>query len=732
MFFYDRFLNRFCRNRYYNFKSGSITLTLILGLAIMATAQNIYWIAGASSNWNNPANWSATSGGSSCNCVPTNTSIVYFNGGATGGLDGNCILDVSPVVAALFITNPYNGTVDLNGNDLTMSSNSGSVPWCSLTNANIIDGVGTSDLSFISTGSGFSGDIKVLISGGSIQVGQDFIISLTGGNHASYRFINNATITTGNNLTATASNTYLDGATFNGNRATFKKITGGWADIYCAGGNVFNSITTEIVGGTSGTIYLANTNGDDFNGDVIFGCNVANGKILVAHQGNSTFAGNITVSASLNLTTSPPTGVSFGYGYLGATGIAILDGAGSQTISTNWSFFNNSPSPPGDPIIGKARILKASGNVTLNNRILVTGNLDMQSGLIHASGSANLVSFLDGATVTNVNDLSYITGRVYKTGNDPFTFPVGANGFYRPLAISAPATVTSQFYAQYLVTDAGNTSSFETSLNRVSASEHWLLDRTIGTDNVSVSLSWNENAFLTPSQFNLYINNLSDLRVAYWNGSLWADLGNSLTTGDETMGTITSAGSVTSFTQRKFTLASTTALNPLPVTLLSFSAIRSNDEVMLQWQTSSEHNNDHYIVERAEQRTQFKSIGSVEGNGTTMQTRKYKFSDQNPLQSRSYYRLKQMDYDGNFSYSKVIAVSESQGLSERNRLRIWPVPLAGSYLFLSETTDVFVLDNRGQIILAQENTNKLDVSHLPSGVYYVKNKDHQVLKFVRE
>src|SRR5690606_38659659 len=97
--------------------------------------------------------------------------------------------------------------------------------------------------------------------------------------------------------------------------------------------------------------------------------------------------------------------------------------------------------------------------------------------------------------------------------------------------------------------------------------------------------------------------------------------------------------------------------NVLPIQLLSFTAKPiDNKEVLTQWTTATETNNDFFTVERSVDALNFKEIGTVNGAGNSNNAIKYRFSDKNPFAGTSYYRLKQTDFDGKFSYSEIESV----------------------------------------------------------------------------
>jgi hypothetical protein len=95
---------------------------------------------------------------------------------------------------------------------------------------------------------------------------------------------------------------------------------------------------------------------------------------------------------------------------------------------------------------------------------------------------------------------------------------------------------------------------------------------------------------------------------------------------------------------------------PLPIELLSFDARYGNGEVNLRWATETELNNDFFTIERSETGERFSELARVAGSGTTNLPTQYETTDSNPIPCVSYYRLKQTDYDGKFSYSAVVRV----------------------------------------------------------------------------
>jgi len=94
--------------------------------------------------------------------------------------------------------------------------------------------------------------------------------------------------------------------------------------------------------------------------------------------------------------------------------------------------------------------------------------------------------------------------------------------------------------------------------------------------------------------------------------------------------------------------------DPLPVELLSFTGRKVEDGNLLEWVTASEENNEGFEVQESTDGENWDVIGWVEGKGTTSELNTYEFLDRVPFIGDNYYRLKQIDYDGQFEFSNII------------------------------------------------------------------------------
>lgn len=95
---------------------------------------------------------------------------------------------------------------------------------------------------------------------------------------------------------------------------------------------------------------------------------------------------------------------------------------------------------------------------------------------------------------------------------------------------------------------------------------------------------------------------------------------------------------------------------PLPVKFVGFTVTRKNSDVLVQWSTTQEINADHFLIERSPDGTNWSSIGSVSAAGNSVATNNYSFTDKNNSAKISYYRIKEVDFDGSFALTAVRSV----------------------------------------------------------------------------
>jgi hypothetical protein len=159
---------------------------------------------------------------------------------------------------------------------------------------------------------------------------------------------------------------------------------------------------------------------------------------------------------------------------------------------------------------------------------------------------------------------------------------------------------------------------------------------------------------------------------------------------------------------------------PTPVTLVDFNALKNGSEVAINWQTATEINNDYFIVEKSKNGIDFTTVGIIDGSGNSQSTLNYQTTDHSPYYGISYYRLKQVDYDGTVSYSKIEAVN----FNGNKNLTVSPNPGTGIFNIqgLNGESEISVQNPLGQVVLIKKgfsDSSEIDLSSQPDGVYFI-------------
>jgi hypothetical protein len=171
----------------------------------------------------------------------------------------------------------------------------------------------------------------------------------------------------------------------------------------------------------------------------------------------------------------------------------------------------------------------------------------------------------------------------------------------------------------------------------------------------------------------------------------------------------------------------------LPVELLSFEANVVGKKVFLDWETASEFNNDRFEVERSTDIITWEHLGSVTGAGTTSIKTSYQFVDNSPLIGVSYYRLKQVDFDGSEEYSPIKQVEFKEDLSVQ-KVNWHPNPSKGELIIIpnEEINWVVLTDMSGRAVMTLNyNTvsqRSISLGDLPSGIYLISFISDRVLQ----
>jgi hypothetical protein len=189
-------------------------------------------------------------------------------------------------------------------------------------------------------------------------------------------------------------------------------------------------------------------------------------------------------------------------------------------------------------------------------------------------------------------------------------------------------------------------------------------------------------------------------------------------------------------------------MNPLPVELMSYDAKANSEYVELNWSTASEVNNDFFTVERSTDGIHFAKILTKKAVGNSSVANNYSANDLSPVNGTSYYRLRQTDFDGKNTASKIVSVRFDK-YGKKDNLQIVSVSQFTNgfnikYRCQPNSNLQFTLINSsgGIFDLVKLNTNDIvnsydytDSHDLPAGVYFIQisgNGEKTLQKIIKE
>lgn len=179
-------------------------------------------------------------------------------------------------------------------------------------------------------------------------------------------------------------------------------------------------------------------------------------------------------------------------------------------------------------------------------------------------------------------------------------------------------------------------------------------------------------------------------------------------------------------------------LSALPVELTSFQAWQENDKaVNLRWETASESNNQGFEIQRSSDAKNWKKLAFAQGHDNTTETKTYNYIDTKPFQGFNYYRLKQIDFDGQYELSKVVSIALNE-IEPSTIFNVTPNYAEGKlnvFIQSSPNSDgsIFLYSANSQLIaqksfeaIDDRSIQSFDIQGLSHGTYYVQLVSKQV------
>jgi hypothetical protein len=466
--------------------------------------------------------------------------------------------------------------------------------------------------------------------------------------------------------------------------------------------------------------------GQTTNLTVVSDVNIVGGTFTSGDAGTISIGGNLSVDGAATFYGSR----SDGTGSL----LYRFNGSALQSITGNLS---GATSRLQQLQISNSAGLQLNGNVSVDEQLLLTsGNIFPQT---------NQFTLLSGGTVSPVGGQasSFVSGRMYKElssgGGVSFIFPIGKTTRWRPASVNAP-TVARTWNAEYFAADPRSEAVVDNltptvsvpAIVSVSTIEYWKVSDNTSPSTAQIGLSWGTESVVSANSAQR-----EALKVLVWNDatSSWDNQGG----GSFSAGHTQSAGrfvatTATTFSERIFTLGSTESANALPVTFLSFAGKTVAGRNMLTWETANEINNDYFTLEHSIDGETYTEIGTVKANGLMNQGASYVFAHNVPSIGRNYYKLRQTDLDGNYTYHPQVVYLLIEEESLNFEFDMYPNPLHERDLTIriakanTKAVTVRIYSLSGSVMYHQELESSatvedltLQLQHkLPVGLYIVE------------
>jgi len=515
-------------------------------------------------------------------------------------------------------------------------------------------------------------------------------------------------------------------------------------------GTITNNLTGDFT--IAGDLVFESSNGTfNNNGNINIGGDLTtSGIAITSNDVNNNTTGNMTVDGNINFNGAANDVVNEGIftlngSFLGINIAGVTENRASGTWIWNYTgstwdldilsvFVDNGtfsyqsgsdqniiPLPYTDLTIAGAGTksvvgdINVSGTLTLSSGFVSLGDNDLtisSTGVISGGSAASFV-LLDGDGALIQENL----GSGGRTGD--VVFPVGVSSTsYTPLTINNTTGTADDFSVSMVdaVYEDGTWGSEQTSdvVDRT-----WYIDEAVaGGSDASLTFQWSSSEGLGGFD-------PASLHVIHYNGSEWERMWSGAATGSGPY-TATCTG-INDFSP--FGIEGDAS--PLPVELVSFTAKSNNNTVEINWITSSELNNDYFVLEKSLDLENFEQVAKVDGNGTTNEAIRYRQIDMNPYGGMSYYRLTQVDFDGTTKVYKPIQVNVS--LTGEINAYIYPMPSNGENLNIQITgydktisADLKIVNIKGEVMYLEEVVLDKDTGYsknlsfanpLPPGMY---------------
>lgn len=535
----------------------------------------------------------------------------------------------------------------------------------------------------------------------AVSLGSDATRTITIGGTGTYTF-SGAIGGNGSGITVAATEAgrlrLTGGNTYTG----LTTVNGGTLELNRAAGNTLPATNNVVVNGGTLTISKNQTlNNLTLNGGTLsIGADVTLTVtgIYALNGGTVSGAGSLVVDPAATLSTSMSSGLPAGCA-CSTTGSYLFNGTEDQVTG------------PGLPASVAGLTINTAGNLTLSNPVTVNTLTLTQGKLTLGDHTLTVTNLVGGGSNSYVVTDGAGALKMPVVAGQPKDFPVGAStSSYDPATI----TPTSSTDFEVEVKATATASDFPGTISNFSkvAKRKWRITPTAAPGATVLKLR-NGGVKIVPAN-----PRLGHFKTAT---NTWEELSATFNSADDTW-----TGTTTDFSP--FGIGDDGGFAALlPIELLSFQAEWKNGTALITWRTASEQNNDYMAVERSANGATFREIGRVSGARNSSSPIDYSFVDQRPNSGVNYYRLRQVDMDGSFTYHKIVALAS---IDRADEVALVPTAVAGNFdlVFgtpLNRAVKMAMYNTAGQllrqeVIAAGSMVKSVEAGTLEQGLYIVR------------
>lgn len=464
--------------------------------------------------------------------------------------------------------------------------------------------------------------------------------------------------------------------------------------------------------------------------------NVTYGNLTISTAGIKTPSASLTMLHDFMLTNGTFTGGNFTHllggdwsmtsGTFTNTGTTIqLNGLDSQMIVSSGPFNILTINKTSGPAL-------LGGNVTVNNSLgftagklyLITGNLTIgNAGSITGATAANYI-VADG-TGTLIQQV---------TNGGSKAFPVGTTVQYIPTTVALNAGSVADNISVRVLDNAYADGDTGPVVSNGAVDATWIINETVpGGSVATVTLQW-------PGVLELPGFMRGASRLAHYIGGSW-DYGPASIPATGADPYTVSRGGFTSFSP-----FAVSALDALPVTWLSVSGKNIGRDNEIAWVTANETDNAYFVVEVSGNGRDFTEAGRVQGANNSLFEQHYTFLHKNVSYTAAWYRIKQVDINGRFSYSRTVQIVTGERLRSGLVYITNPASQTITTMIRAEQSyraNMIIADAVGRVVHRQQahlntgsNVIDIPIARHPAGIYFLQYVDEhgnrQVARFIKE